>query len=299
MFLTNNATSKDPALYPIWEIFDTAWGVPDENAGDDTVGNGSSSSAANPLLALEDGEVDPDSDLIPTDESDEEDDVPTTQPEQTADGYENDELAPKELEPYLNDVSGDASESGIPPSQPSLFDLEEDSQSIDGKHLGNPIPMTREEFELTCETQPSEEDYAMGSFIDDKSAQPTPPDATGAEAPSSGTKDVDMMPPPLPPMHNKAQRRAAIEQRMEDLRRGITQTQVFFSKIPPQTVQRQVLCLFHSIIFHPITPCAIELQMIGRPWKKRGWLVGRALHHWMEPWIKPTNNKYIYIPYIF
>lgn len=98
----------------------------------------------------------------------------------------------------------------------------------------------------------------------------------------------------LPPMHNKAQRRAAIEQRMEDLRRGITQTQVFFSKIPPQTVQRQVFCLFHSIIFHPITPCAIELQMIGRPWKKRGWLVGRALHHWMEAWIKPTNNKYIY-----
>ena len=238
--LTNNATSKDPALYSIWEIFDTAWGVRDDTEGvDGTTGDGSPSSPVPPLLALEDGEVDPDlPDFTPNDDdSDDEEYVPTTQPEQTADADENDEydgLAPKNLDPYLNDVSGDASEEAICPTQPSPMEIQFESdsepgmsQSIGEKHVGHDIPMTREEFELTCETQPTEEHYPMETLVghnESDAAQPTPP-ATGTEAPSIGTKDVDMMPPP-PPMPDKAHRRAAIEQRMAELRLGVTQTQV-------------------------------------------------------------------------
>ena len=255
-------------MYSVWEIFDTAWGVRDDTAGvDGTAGDGSPSSPVphQSLLALEDGEVDPDlPDLTLNDDDDtDEEYVPTTQPEQTADADENDEydgLAPKNLDPYLNDVSGDASESAICPTQPSPmeFQFESDSepgmsQSIGEKHVGHDIPMTREEFELTCETQPTEEHYPMETLIghnESDAAQPTPP-ATGTEAPSIGTKDVDMMPPP-PPMPDKVQRRAAIEQRMAELRLGVTKPK--FKRFLKNTNPNFTITSFLLFPFHTITP---------------------------------------------
>lgn len=71
---------QDPSLNAVWEIFDLAWGDPDQNGDvanldeddDDNGGDGSGSSALSPpALAIENGD--------PTSESE----VTTTQPEQT------------------------------------------------------------------------------------------------------------------------------------------------------------------------------------------------------------------------
>lgn len=88
-------------MQPVWDSFDFAWGGAQSTSDDD---DGSGASRPRPVLAIEDGDVDPEGveeDMEEDMEEPGEDDadsesVPTTQPEQSREVDEYDtELSPK------------------------------------------------------------------------------------------------------------------------------------------------------------------------------------------------------------
>ena len=181
----------------VWDIFDFAWQNPEQNEEDLPDEDEDDPSVP---LAIEDGNPNA---------TDEESEVTTTQPEQTAenDAYENNveqihledsqpQWEPVLETPHLEDV--------IPPSQ---LEFESGSDIDDGNHIGYP---TLEECPPMIPTQ---------TALEPEHEDPTKPDQASppqAEPPSQISDSNLMLPPSSILTH-----RQRLQARMDEIRPGV------------------------------------------------------------------------------
>ena len=197
---------KDPALAEVWEVLSIAWG---DATAEDSAAALASANADNPVLAIEDGDVDGDGGLGSSEglsnEEPETSSVTTTVPEQTPD-------EPMGEEALIHDA----------------YDVETDILSLPGMPQpdengligGWPI----EEFRTWALENPKS---ALQNMDGAQSDPPSPKiDVVGATLaaspgdPGAASSSSGLMGPPQPPSPGKVKRKAELHARMAELRRA-------------------------------------------------------------------------------